>query len=72
MNSNKKSASMTGTEHGTAGSEKTEPQIRNVPSLVEIRKRAYEIYLERGGIHGRDQDDWLQAERELTTIYAAT
>ncbi|HWP84362.1 MAG TPA: DUF2934 domain-containing protein [Terriglobia bacterium] len=35
----------------------------------EIRKRvairAYEIYLDRGGQHGRDIDDWLQAEAEL-------
>jgi hypothetical protein len=31
----------------------------------EIRRRAYEIYLERGQEPGRDFDDWLQAEREL-------
>jgi hypothetical protein len=31
----------------------------------EIRRRAYEIYLERGEQPGRDLDDWLQAEREL-------
>jgi hypothetical protein len=31
----------------------------------EIRRRAYEIYLERGEQPGRDPDDWLQAEREL-------
>ena len=31
-----------------------------------IRIRAYEVYLERGGDHGQDLDDWLQAERELT------
>jgi hypothetical protein len=31
----------------------------------EIRRRAYEIYLERGEQSGRDLDDWLQAEREL-------
>ncbi|HEX5435827.1 MAG TPA: DUF2934 domain-containing protein [Gemmatimonadaceae bacterium] len=30
----------------------------------EIRVRAYEIYLERGAGHGRDLEDWLQAERE--------
>jgi hypothetical protein len=35
------------------------------PSCEEIRLRAYEIYLERGGIPGNDLDDWLQAEREL-------
>jgi hypothetical protein len=33
----------------------------------EIRCRAFEIYLERGGEPGRDLEDWLQAERELTT-----
>jgi len=31
----------------------------------EIRRRAYEIYLERGQQPGRELDDWLQAEREL-------
>ena len=35
------------------------------PSTEEIRRRAFEIYMERGAIHGRDLDDWLQAEREL-------
>jgi Protein of unknown function (DUF2934) len=33
----------------------------------EIRRRAYEIYLERGGQAGGDLDDWLQAEHELKT-----
>ena len=31
----------------------------------EIRRRAYEIYLERGEQPDRELDDWLQAEREL-------
>jgi hypothetical protein len=31
----------------------------------EIRRRAYEIYLERGEHPGYELDDWLQAEREL-------
>jgi Protein of unknown function (DUF2934) len=31
----------------------------------EIRRRAYEIYLERGEQQGGELDDWLQAEREL-------
>ena len=34
-------------------------------SPTEIRRRAFEIHLERGGIHGCDLDDWMQAEREL-------
>ena len=33
----------------------------------EIRNRAYEIYLQRGGQAGYEMDDWLQAERELTS-----
>ncbi len=35
------------------------------PTFDEIRKRAFEIHVERGGIHGFDLDDWLQAESEL-------
>jgi hypothetical protein len=35
------------------------------PSPEEIRQRAFEIYIERGGIYGYDLDDWLQAEGEL-------
>ena len=36
------------------------------PSPEEIRRRAFEIHVERGGIHGCDLDDWMQAEKELT------
>lgn len=36
------------------------------PSPEEIRRRAYEIHIERGGIHGCDLEDWIQAEKELT------
>ena len=36
------------------------------PSPQEIRQRAFEIHIERGGIHGCDLDDWMQAEKELT------
>ena len=31
----------------------------------EIRLRAYEIYLQRGGLPGNELVDWLQAEGEL-------
>jgi hypothetical protein len=30
-----------------------------------VARRAYELFLERGGLHGYDVEDWLQAEREL-------
>jgi hypothetical protein len=35
------------------------------PSYEETARRAYELYLQRGGGHGRDHEDWYQAEREL-------
>jgi hypothetical protein len=31
----------------------------------QIRQRAYEIFLARGGAPGQDLEDWLHAEREL-------
>ena len=30
-----------------------------------VARRAYEIYQNRGGNHGADLDDWLEAERQL-------
>jgi Protein of unknown function (DUF2934) len=33
----------------------------------EIRIRAYGLYLQRGGQLGSELEDWLQAERELTS-----
>jgi hypothetical protein len=30
-----------------------------------IARRAYEIYEARGGEHGADFDDWLEAERQI-------
>ena len=31
----------------------------------EIRRRAYELYEQRGCVHGFEQEDWAQAEREV-------
>ena len=38
------------------------------PKNDEIRRRAYEIYLEGGSLPGRELDDWLRAERELRKV----
>jgi hypothetical protein len=38
-----------------------------VPGAEEIARRAYALFVARGGAHGMDLDDWLQAERELRT-----
>ena len=35
------------------------------PNHDKIRRRAYEIYLERGVLPGQELEDWLQAEREI-------
>ena len=35
------------------------------PSEEEIRHRAYQRYLRRGGGDGQAFDDWLEAEQEL-------
>ncbi len=40
-----------------------------LPSKEEIERRAYELYLARGGAHGHDIEDWLEAERELKEQY---
>jgi hypothetical protein len=41
--------------------------VANPAREEEIKRRAYEIYLERGEEPGRDVEDWLQAERELAS-----
>jgi hypothetical protein len=41
------------------------PISDRTPTHEEIAGRAYEIYLARGGQHGHDVEDWLQAEHEL-------
>jgi Protein of unknown function (DUF2934) len=41
---------------------------RRAPTIQEIEKRAYEIYLAHGGGDGHDVADWLAAEKELTEL----
>jgi|SRR4030095_4316518 hypothetical protein len=33
--------------------------------LDAVRRRAYELYQERGGQHGLHEDDWYRAEQEI-------
>ena len=55
---------------GRSRSDRSKPSMvkdrlkTSVPS-TGVARRAYELFLERGGDHGRDVDDWLKAEREL-------
>src|ERR1700679_2780473 len=39
-------------------------------ALDRIRRRAYEIYEERGSEPGKDVEDWIAAEREITELAA--
>jgi Protein of unknown function (DUF2934) len=39
-------------------------------SIQQITRRAYGLYLERGGQHGSDVDDWVKAEKELSVASA--
>jgi len=46
----------------------SEQQPMGPPAEVsddDIRRRAYDRYLARGGNHGLHFDDWLEAEKEL-------
>jgi hypothetical protein len=36
---------------------------------VEIRRRAYELYEQRGYTPGHENEDWLVAEREVLARY---
>lgn len=48
-----------------------EPRKNLVPINLEeeIRRRAYEIYVERGSTPGDESEDWLTAEREVLSRY---
>lgn len=49
----------------SAQAETRQVSVENSARDEEIRRRAYEIYLERGEQAGGELDDWLQAENEL-------
>jgi hypothetical protein len=42
-----------------------EPPIETLPPEERIRRRAYELYVQRGNQSGNELDDWLQAEEEI-------
>jgi Protein of unknown function (DUF2934) len=52
----------------TGGEAQQRDRLPQAASEQEIRRRAYEIYLERGAQPGHELEDWLRAERELTAI----
>jgi len=53
------------TKNRTPKKAKAPVSKRRDPSHEEISRRAYELFEQRGGMHGQEHDDWLRAEREL-------
>jgi len=53
------------TETSATQAQRGESSAGNSAREEEVKRRAYEIYLEGGEQPGRELDDWLQAEREL-------
>ncbi len=52
---------------------RTTNQTESTSDLQEqIRRRAHELYEQRGGDNGHELDDWLQAESEVTQQKAET
>jgi hypothetical protein len=51
----------------TARAKKPAPEtnIETLPLEERIRRRAYELYIQRGNESGSELDDWLQAEEEI-------
>jgi hypothetical protein len=47
-------------KEGVSGGENIAPSLEE-----QISRRAYELYEQRGKEHGRADEDWLRAEREI-------
>jgi hypothetical protein len=52
-------------QSGAARDPESEPPRTSVVTGADVAQRAYHLFLARGGEHGHDVEDWLQAEREL-------
>jgi len=51
----------------------TSPDVKqgsfSIDLEIEIRRRAYELYEQRGCTPGQENEDWLIAEREVLSRY---
>ena len=65
MSSKPKRNGSTESQASSTQAETGEVSAGNSARGEEIRRRAYEIYLERGEQPGTELEDWLQAEGEL-------
>jgi hypothetical protein len=65
MASKEKRSETLGLHENTVSSRTDDISAHRAPNHDEVRRRAYEIYIERGGLPGQELEDWLQAEREI-------
>ena len=65
MSSKRRRKGITELQADSSQAKTRDDSVGNSARDEEIRRRAYEIYRERGEQPGRELDDWLQAEREL-------
>ena len=42
-----------------------EAAFKSLPLEEQVRRRAYELYVQRGNQSGSEFEDWLQAENEI-------
>jgi hypothetical protein len=69
MSSKPKRSESTGPQSiSSLATETGQSSMGNTKREEEIRRRAYEIYLERGQQPGGELDDWLKADRELEGV----
>jgi hypothetical protein len=68
MSSKPKREGSTQPQATSTQAETGEVSVGNSTRDEGIRRRAYEIYLERDGLPGDELDDWLRAERELQKV----
>jgi hypothetical protein len=46
-----------------AGKVAKQPENNFYTYIQMVEKRAYDLYEKRGGEHGRDQEDWFEAQK---------
>jgi Protein of unknown function (DUF2934) len=56
---------MSKTAKTSSSASKKAVAVKSAPTQDDIARRAYQIYLERGGAPGHELEDWTRAEREL-------
>lgn len=56
--------------NGSSRKPRTTARTGERPTLTyeDVAKRAFELFLQRGGTHGQDRDDWLSAESQLQSV----